>query len=207
MKLSDHVIEAAKSFGTATLHEAYNKRGNLPSAIKPVHPGMRVCGRAFTVQSPPRDNLWLHRAIYAAEPGDILVVDVSGEYEAGYWGEIMSCAAIQRKLGGLVINGCVRDADLLEKMGFPVFARGLCIRGTGKDPKAYGALNQPLRIGEAVVYPGDLIAGDRDGVVVIAREDAEATVARAELREQSEAQIIKRIQQGETTLEIYNFPG
>src|SRR5690606_22642629 len=124
----------------------------------------RVCGPAVTVQSPGGDNLWLHRAIYAAEPGDVLVVHVSDKYDHGYWGEIMSTAAQVRGLGGLVIDGCVRDSTLLRSMTFPVFSRGLCIRGTGKDFGARGWVNYPLMIGGVTIQPGDLICGDEDGV-------------------------------------------
>jgi 4-hydroxy-4-methyl-2-oxoglutarate aldolase len=127
------LVKRAKTFGTATLHEAGGKIGALPSAIKPMDPSFVISGPAFTVHSPPGDNLWLHRAIAIAKPGDILVVYTEGVYEHGYWGEIMSTAGNAAKLGGLVIDACVRDGALLGKVGFAVFARGLCIRGTGKD--------------------------------------------------------------------------
>lgn len=96
---------SARQFGTASLHEAAGKIGALPRAIKPMAPGFRVCGPAFTVHGPGNDNLWLHRAIVAAHPGDVLVAFVSGAYDAGYWGEIMSTAATAVDLGGLVIDG------------------------------------------------------------------------------------------------------
>ncbi|HXZ07970.1 MAG TPA: RraA family protein, partial [Paraburkholderia sp.] len=138
------VVEAARNLPAAALHEAGGKIGVLPTSIKPVAPGFRVCGPAFTVHSPGGDNLWLHRAIIAAQPGDVLVVYTNGVYDHGYWGEVMTTAAKVRGLAGLVIDGCVRDADLLETIGFPVFSRGLSIRGTGKDYGAIGRLNAPV---------------------------------------------------------------
>ena len=197
--------EEMKVFPSSTLHEAYGKRGALPSGIKPVHPSFTVCGPAFPVLSPPRDNLWLHRAIYAAQPGDVLVVDTGGFYEAGYWGEIMTLAAKERKLAGLVIDGCVRDGARLAELGFPVFSRGLCIRGTSKDKEAYGHLNRQVRIGEVAISPGDLVVGDLDGVVVIARDHIGETLDRARRREEEEREIMKRIAAGESTLDIYNL--
>jgi len=198
-------LEAARALPTATLHEAGGRIGALPWAIKPVAPSMRVCGPAVTVQSPGGDNLWLHRALYVARPGDVLVVHVSGEHDYGYWGEIMATAAQARKLGGLVIDGCVRDGVLLAQLGFPVFARGLCIRGTGKDFGARGWINHPLLLDDIQVHPGDLIVGDGDGVVALPRERAAQVVAAAQAREAKEAGIIGRIQAGERTLELYNF--
>lgn len=199
------VVRRAAALGAATLHEAAGRIGVLPREIKPVAPGMRVCGPAVTVHSPGGDNLWLHRAIYVAAPGDVLVVHVSGAVDFGYWGEIMSTAAQARGLGGLVIDGCVRDADLLEQLGFPVFSAGLCIRGTGKDHGASGWINHPLRMGEVSVAGGDLVLGDRDGLVVIPRERAAEVVAASEAREAKEADVMQRLRAGERTLEIYQF--
>ncbi|MGF6597718.1 4-hydroxy-4-methyl-2-oxoglutarate aldolase [Paraburkholderia sp. GAS448] len=199
------VVEAARKLPAATLHEAGGKTGALPSAIKPVAPGFRICGTAFTVHSPGGDNLWLHRALALAQPGDVLVVYTNGVYEHGYWGEIMTTAAKVRGLGGLVIDGGVRDADLLEEIGFPVFSRGQSIRGTGKDYGAIGWINEPVMIGNVTVGAGDLIVGDRDGLVAIPRARAAEVVERAARREADEAAICKRIEAGETTMQIYNF--
>ena len=199
------LIEQAGNFGSATLHEAGAQIGALPSAIRPVDSRMSFCGPAFTIHSPPRDNLWLHRGLALAKPGDVLVVYVSDFHEAGYWGEIMSTAARERGLAGLVIDGCVRDADLLWDIGFPVFSRGLCIRGTGKDFEARGWINHPLRIGEITVNAGDLVRGDRDGVVVLPREQAAAIVAKSAERESYEAEVIASIERGQATLDIYGW--
>lgn len=199
------LIEQARTIGAATLHEAAGKTGALPSAIKPAVAGFRLCGPAVTVHSPPADNLWLHRAIYAAQAGDILVVSVSDHYEAGYWGEVMSCAARARKLGGLVIDGCVRDGAILADFGFPIFARGLCIRGTGKDFGARGWINAPVLIGDVTVSSGDLIVGDVDGVVALPAAGLERTLAAAATRDAQEADILRRLDAGERTLDIYGW--
>lgn len=204
-RLEASVVQRAARLGAATLHEAAGRTGVLPHTIKPVGRGMRLCGPAVTVHSPGGDNLWLHRAIYVAAPGDVLVVHVSGAVDYGYWGEIMSTAALARGLAGLVIDGCVRDADLLEGLGFPVFAAGLCIRGTGKDHGARGWINHPLRLGDVSVAGGDLVLGDRDGLVVIPRERAAEVVAASEAREAKEANVMQRLRDGERTLEIYQF--
>jgi 4-hydroxy-4-methyl-2-oxoglutarate aldolase len=198
-------VESARALPSSTLHEAGGRIGAMPSAIKPVDAHFRVCGTAVTVHSPGGDNLWLHRAIYVAKPGDVLVVHVSGEHDWGYWGEIMSAAAKERALAGLVIDGCVRDGAILREFGFPVFARGLCIRGTGKDFGAIGWVNHPVLFDDLVVHAGDLVVGDTDGVVVLPRDQATAIVKAAAERESKETEIIRRIRAGERTLEVYNF--
>ncbi|NLP60137.1 4-carboxy-4-hydroxy-2-oxoadipate aldolase/oxaloacetate decarboxylase [Paraburkholderia sacchari] len=204
-RVETRVIEAARRLPAATLHEAGGKIGALPWAIKPVAPRFRICGTAITVHSPGGDNLWLHRALVLAQPGDVLVVYTNGVYEHGYWGEVMTTAAKVRGLAGLVIDGGVRDADLLEEIGFPVFARGLSIRGTGKDYGAIGWINEPVMIGNVTISAGDLIAGDRDGVVAIPRSRAADVVEKAAKREADEAAICKRIEAGATTMQIYDF--
>ena len=201
---ADLVAQAAK-LPTATLHEAGKKIGALPSAIKPVAPQFRIAGSALTVHSPPGDNLWLHRALEVAQPGDVLVVFASGAYEHGYWGEIMTTMAQVRGLAGLVMDGCVRDGALLAEFGFPVFARGLCIQGTGKDFGAIGWINHPVTLGNVVVHAGDLIVGDADGVVAIPHARAAEVVAAGERREAEEAAILRRLQAGETTLSVYGW--
>jgi len=198
-------LERARAFGSATLHEAGGKIGALPAAIKPAVAGFTVCGPAVTVRSPPSDNVWLHRAMVAAQPGDILVVTVGGAYEHGYWGEIMSTAARAQHLGGLVIDGCVRDGAILGDVGFPVFARGLAIRGTGKDFAATGWINFPLDVGEVTVNGGDLIVGDIDGVVAIPREHVDATLDAARAREEREVDVIRKLDAGVSTFELYNW--
>lgn len=199
------VFTAARALPTATLHEAAGKLGALPSAIKPVAPGMTLAGPALTVHSPPGDNLWLHRALDIARPGDVLVVHCSGAYEHGYWGEIMATMALARGVAGLVIDGCVRDGALLAKLGFAVFARGLCMRGTGKDFGAIGWLNHPVSVGEVVVHAGDLVVGDGDGVVVLPHGRAAEVVDKSIRREAEEADILQRLKAGEATLDVYGW--
>ena len=198
-------IKAAAGIQPATLHEAAGKIGALPSGLKPVHPDFRLCGPAFTVHGPGIDNLWLHRALALAQPGDVLVACVSGVHEAGYWGEVMSTMAMHRGLAGVVIDGCVRDGGLLANVGVPVFARGLCLRGTGKDFGATGWINAPILIGEVTVHPGDLVAGDGDGLVVIPRTRVPAVIEASREREAQEAEILRRFRGGEATLDVYGW--
>lgn len=204
-RLPDALLAAARQLPTATLHEAGQKIGALPSAIRPLTPAMRVCGQALTVHSPPGDNLWLHRALAVSQPGDVLVVFASNAYEHGYWGEIMATMAQARGVAGLVIDACVRDGALLAEMGFAVFSRGLCMRGTGKDFGAMGWINHPVPIGDITVHAGDLVVGDGDGVVVLPRERAAAIVAAAQKRENEEAAILERLKAGETTMAVYGW--
>ena len=203
--MTPELYALAEKFGAATLHEAAGGIGALPSGIKPIDRKSRLAGRALTVQGPSGDNLWIHRALLAAQPGDVLVCAVADASEHGYWGEILTVAAIAKGVAGLVIDGSVRDADQTEALGFPVFSRGLCIRGTSKRHDGKGEIATPIVIGDVTISTGDLIVGDRDGVVAIPRQLAKSALVSAEAREAKEADIIRRLRTGENSLAIYNW--
>ncbi len=174
---SQNTIDQFRELGTATIHEASGRKGYVDCAIKPIAKGVRACGPAFTVDCHPRDNLMLHKALEKAQPGDIIVASVGGFHEAGYFGGLMATSAVARKLGGLAIDGCIRDSEEIIKMGFPIFCRGFCILGTGKT--GFGTVNHPILFGGYVVNPGDLIIGDADGMVVVARGECENVLKKA----------------------------
>ena len=199
------LVAEAAVFSSATLHEAAGQAGALPHAIKPLVDSMRVCGPALTVQGAPGDNLWLPRAIAQARSGEVLVVAVGGAHEFGYWGGIMTTASLARGLGGLVIEGCVRDSDELATSGFPGFSCGRAIRGTTKVVDAAGHVGQPIVIGDITVASGDLVVGDAAGVVVLARDSVQEVLAAARAREKKEASIAGALRQGRTTLEVYGW--
>ncbi len=157
--LSEELIDQARTLSTASLHEAAGRRGALPAVLKPLATTMRVCGPALPVRCPPGDNLFIHRAIAAAQPGDVLVVNTCGGVEYGYWGEIMASAAIARRLSGLIITGGVRDHLRLVELAWPTFCACICIRGTAKNPESDGAVGEAVTIGDITVRCGDLILG------------------------------------------------
>lgn len=193
----------------STAHEAAGRIGALPTQIRPRHPSFRICASAFPVLCPAGDNLWLHRAVYAAQAGQALVVEVAGGdgTDFGYWGEILSVAATERGLAGLVITGGVRDIDALAQIGFPVFSSAVALRGTVKDARSAGRLGEPVRIGAVPVHCGDLVVADADGVVVLPAADAPAALAAARAREVKEREVLVRLRGGASTLEIYGLPG
>ena len=199
------LLEQASRLSSATLHEAAGRAGALPYVIKPIDSNMRLCGLALPVRCPPGDNLWIHRALAAAAPGDVLVVSVGAGVAFGYWGEIMATAAMARGLAGLVTTGGVRDVLALKKLGLPTFSAAISIRGTRKDPAGDGAIGEPVSMGEVTVSRGDLVFGDADGVVVLSPEQAKAAVPASIEREAKEAAILERVRAGALTLDIYNL--
>ncbi len=197
------LIREYKKLSSATVHEASGGIGALSANIKPISHDMIVCGPVITVNLRPGDNLMLHKAIYVAGPGDVIVADAKGFTEAGAWGEIMAVAAQVRGIAGLVFNGAVRDSQAMTELGFPVFSRSLCIKGTEKI--SLGWINQRLILDNVTICPGDLILGDRDGVVVVKREDAAEILQKSKAREEKEEALKQRLKRGESTLDILGF--
>ncbi|KPM49753.1 RraA family protein [Jiulongibacter sediminis] len=194
---------ALSKFGTATIHEALGKTGALPYEIKGLNPSMRICGPAYPIECAAYSNVNLHRAYAYAPRGSVLVAECSGAYDAGYWGDLLTTGAMKQGMAGLVINACVRDADEIENLGFPVFCRGLCIKGTGKDPR--GVLNEAIKIGDVIIEPGDIVVGDRDGIVIVPKGRVEEAIEFSKKREEKEANTRARILKGETSLQIYGW--
>jgi 4-hydroxy-4-methyl-2-oxoglutarate aldolase len=197
---SEDLVERFRTLGAATVHEASGRKGAVDPAIKPIRGGLRLCGPAFTVQCAPGDNLMLHKALEKARPGDVLVTSVSGYPEAGYWGGLMATSGVARHLGGLAIDGCIRDSAEIIEMGFPVFARGCCIRGTSKSVP--GLINHPTIFGGIIVQPGDLILGDDDGLVVVERAEAESILEKALKRVEAEAKKSEQLRGGVSSVEL-----
>lgn len=197
---SQDQLRQLRDLGAATVYEAQGAHGALDSGIKPIDATVRLAGPALTVDCRPADNLMLHYAVQKARPGDVLVVDAKGFMEAGPWGDVLTLQAMQLGVAGLLIHGCVRDANLIIELGFPVFCRGLSIKGTGKNQP--GRVNVPVTIGDVVVHPGDIIVGDRDGVVVVPQHAVESTIAASLAREEKEAGQRKAIAQGAFTADL-----
>lgn len=193
-------LHALRQLGAATIYEAQGAKGALDSGIKPIAPGMRLAGPALTVDTRPADNLMLHYAMLKAKPGDVLVVDAKGFLEAGVWGDVFTEQAQRIGLAGLVIHGAVRDAAAMTEAGFPVFSRGLSIKGTGKHQP--GRLNVTVTIGDVAIDPGDIIVGDQDGVVVVKRHEVDAVLLKSRQREEKEAQFRQQIRDGATTVDL-----
>jgi 4-hydroxy-4-methyl-2-oxoglutarate aldolase len=195
------LIEKFKPIAVATVYEASGRKGFVNPKIKPIFRGMKLCGPAFTVQTAPGDNLMLHKALEKAQEGDIIVATVGDEYEYGYWGDLMATQAKAKKLGGLAIDGCVRDSEEIIEMGFPIFSRGLAIRGTVKA--SLGLINYPINFGGNGINPGDLILGDDDGIVVVKFQDCQEVLAKSKERIQKEEVKAKALMDGITSVK-YN---
>ncbi len=178
------LIEKYKEQASATVYEASGRKGSIDPAIKPIAKGMKICGPAITVECKANDNLMLHKAIQVAKPGDVIISTTQAFYNAGYFGGLMAGSAVARGIAGLVIDGGIRDSEEIIEMGFPIFSRQICIRGTVKAQ--LGSVNKPIIFGGEIVNPGDLVLGDDDGLVIVPRERMEEVLEASQKRVQKE---------------------
>jgi len=187
-----------RALGAATLGES----GGAPMAprVRPVWPGARVAAPAFAVVCSSGDNLAIHAAVAEAPTGAVLCVEVEGRQELGWWGEVLTTGAQSRGLAGLVIDACVRDVDALERLQFPVFSIGIALPGAVKVGP--GRIGGAATVGGVPVQTGDIVVGDRDGVVVIAAAEVDAVRAAGQARADKETDFFTRLRSGETTIDL-----
>ena len=162
--------------------------------LRPMHGGAPMAGPAFTVKTRPGDNLMIHKALWMASPGDVIVVDGGGDLTNALVGEIMVGAAAKRGLAGMVLNGAIRDAKALREGDFPVFAAGVTHRGPYKDGP--GEINVPIAIDGMVIEPGDLVIGDDDGLLCVPFDEVDALYEATRKKMKQEAEQIAAIQAG-----------
>jgi 4-hydroxy-4-methyl-2-oxoglutarate aldolase len=137
-----------------------------------------------------------------APRGSVLVV-ATGNFVAGYWGEVLTVAAEAAGIVGLVIDGGVRDVAAMTRRRFPVFTRGVSVRGTIKASSP--SVGQQMLFGGVPVAAGDMVVADDDGVIIVPAAELERTLAAAETRASKEAEMMARLSQGETTMDLLSL--
>lgn len=193
-------LEQAVRLGTSTLYEASGiATSSVDPLIRTVWPGAAISGPAWPLQCSPGDNLAIHIAIEKARCGSVLVVDAQS-FVAGYWGEVLTVAAEAAGVVGLVIDGGVRDIAALRARAFPVFARGVSMRGTIKA--SVPSVGQPISLAGTPVEAGDLVVADDDGVLVLPGSAVAETLVRAQARAEKEAAMMEKLKSGQTTLDL-----
>ncbi|MCA0215415.1 MAG: RraA family protein [Proteobacteria bacterium] len=178
------LVERYRQIPAAVIGDAANRLQAFPAGFIAYGGRKRFAGPAFTVRVRPGDNLFVHRALDMARPGDVVVIDAGGVPTNAILGAMMSRHAVKRGIEALVVDGAIRDVDELAAMDFAVVARGATPNGPYKSGP--GEIGYPIAAGGLSVAPGDLLVGDSDGVVLIPRDQADAIVDVAEGRHRDE---------------------
>lgn len=183
----------------------------LPPAIRPLRDEMVCAGFAFTIRSNADPTLSGElelrvKMLDELRPHHVCVWNASGEDEASHWGEVMTGASMKRGCKGAVIDGGIRDSKGILSQGFPIWRRYHTSNGSLSRAKITG-YQVPIRVGQVIIQPGDLVFGDIDGVVVVPRKLCVAVLERAEAIEKNEGEIKEWVSAGLSTKEIHDRGG
>ncbi|MDX1731502.1 MAG: RraA family protein [Aurantimonas coralicida] len=181
------LVEAFAKIPSAIISDNLNRMVAAGPSVRPMHKGGTLAGTALTVKTRPGDNLMIHKAADIAQPGDVIVVDAGGDLTNALIGELIISHARSRGVVGFVVNGAVRDMDVIAVDDYPVYGAGVSHRGPYKDGP--GEVNVPIALDGMVIAPGDIVIGDLDGVVCIPREEAESVLAASRAQQEKEAGI------------------
>lgn len=188
------LVEEFRGIPSGNIGDMMNRLYCMNSDVK-AYSKKPLLGVAFTVKAPPGDNAFFHRAMDLAQPGDILVVDGGASMERALAGEMMFNYAQGRGIGGIIVNGCIRDIGCIDELDIPIYACGTTAQGPYKNGP--GEIGVPVVCGGQVVCPGDILMGDVDGVVVIPRKDAPSIVDAAQKKYSDEIKKLEQYHAGE----------
>jgi 4-hydroxy-4-methyl-2-oxoglutarate aldolase len=186
---------------TGYLVDAMGGGGCLDHRIKPLAERSKVMvGTAVTCHAGPADNLALFGALHAAREGDVLVCATDSFMGAAVAGDLLLGMALNRGVAGLVTDGLVRDIVGILKVDMPVYCAGVTANSPARNGP--GTVGLPVVLGGLRVDSGDIIVGDRDGVVVVPLAEATAVLARLGEVEAAEASLDAKVRAG---LQIPDF--
>lgn len=192
--ISSEIIKEVSNLSTTLLSDAMAGAGVMDFKIKPIKPGVKLAGTAFTVDTKDGNALAIIAAVALAQQGHILVISGKGEAGNAIIGDMLVRTALKSGISGIVVDGLLRDVCELRNMEMPLFAMGAVPAAAEK--KGPGELNSPILCGGIAVKPGDLIVGDDDGVVVVPHHAMKEVLLAAKAKLASEEQRIQDINNG-----------
>jgi 4-hydroxy-4-methyl-2-oxoglutarate aldolase len=200
---SPELVQRFAKHDTAKLVDSMGGFGAMHHEIKPLENSMRVLGPALTVLTKPGDALYVQRAIDETKPGDVVVIAADGYKDVCVIGERLGYFFKLKGAAGIIIDGAVRDSIGMVADSPPTFCRATCLRIFGS--LGPGAINVTVNCGGVTVNPGDIIMGDRDGVVVVPREDAARVADLADAHLEGELARLKEVESGKSVTEVFGL--
>ncbi|MFC4015859.1 RraA family protein [Nonomuraea purpurea] len=185
--IDPRIVEALSQVCTSTL--GHLRDYGFPRGLTPNVRPLKFVGTAVTVRLPHLDSTAVHVAVDDLRPGDVLVVEQSGDEQRSCFGGLVSFTAKTRGAVGAVIDGQINDIEEMSGYGFPAYSRGISALTT-RIAGIEGAINVPVSVGGVVVKPGDVVFADSDGIAII--DPAEALDLAAVLKRKEDAEIPTR---------------
>lgn len=203
------MVEEFKNFYSGAIADTMSSLGyrcTVDMNIRPIYPGIKICGAAYTIKYVPRTRTNLKsmadEAKEACKPNTIVVIDCGGNIESSIWGENSSTACLVRGAVGFVIDGACRDTRELRDMRVPVFCRAIS-PGIRRKALVAIAYQIPITCGGVRVHPGDIVFGDDDGVVVVPKELAEPALDKLSKYADADRTVKKLLMEGKPVKEAY----
>jgi len=203
-RLSPQSLAKWHGVGAAETSDCLGRGMAMHGAISPLAPSMTLLGQARAVGCMVADNSALHAAITLAQPGDVLVAAAQGFEDIAVWGGLMTRAAMQKGIVGLVVDGAIRDSGEIIELGFSCYARVSVPRGPHKG--FGGTVDKPISCAGVPVSSGDLVIGDSDGITIVPLAKIDETLEAVRDLMNREQATIKKLETGDTLAEIYGIP-
>jgi 4-hydroxy-4-methyl-2-oxoglutarate aldolase len=186
--------------GTATVYEGGGRCGLVDAPLHQVIPGSRVAGPARIARCAPGDNLMVHAAMAAVQPGEVLVVTMPEPAPVALIGDLLATQAKVHGAAAILVDASVRDLEELVELGLPIWARYVRVRGAVKETP--GELDVPVQVGGATIRPGDIVVLDADGAAVVEHERVAEVLAGALAREENERVKRAKLQEGALSYDL-----
>ena len=204
---SEEVVEGLRELlryesVTCAISDCMGRFNAMTSDMRPLFEDIRFVGTAVTVKTLASDLAAAFKAIDLCHPGDVIVIDSHGSVDTAFWGENMAMSAVNRGAVGAVIDGACRDVEEIRRLRFPVLCKGIVPNVASIS--GYGHVNVPIQCAGVPVHPGDVLVVDGNGVVVVPKEAAPDTLAKARQLLATENILQEKIKSGATIGELIN---
>lgn len=171
----------------------FMENGFADHRLRAMVPNVKVIGRAVTFKLLSPDAIPVNRALSQLKPGDVLVIDMSGNHSHAPVGAVTACAALNAGARGVIVDGVVTDLLELRSTGLPVFARGTSLLTTKKRDTMSSLFNEPVMCGGVVVRPGDIVLADDNGVLFAEASALAAVIDLALASDHAEPALLARL--------------
>jgi 4-hydroxy-4-methyl-2-oxoglutarate aldolase len=178
------MYEEFAQLGSATVYEAGGQGGYVDADLVQVIPGSRAAGPARTVVCGQDDNLMVHAVMAHVQPGEVIVLSMPEPRAVALVGELLATQAKVHGAAAMLIDASVRDVEELARVGLPIWARWVRVRGAAKD--VAGTIGEPVIVGGARIRQGDVVVLDADGAAVVEHERMDEVLEASRQRAEDE---------------------